>query len=98
MKKRGVTQAMPPATRSCECCVHVVFVCRRTEFARRGCGQHLSAKLLEENHELDGMYAEVEMAELAKGENTHRECLERIVFYEKLGFRHVEGFFTPFTV
>ena len=63
------------------------------ELRGKGVGSAFLQKLLEENRELDGMYAEVELAELAKDENAHRECLKRIAFYEKLGFRRIEGLF-----
>ena len=60
------------------------------EMRGSGVGSAFLNALIQERADLDGMYAEVEMAELAKSEEEKRICEKRIAFYENLGFRRVE--------
>ena len=61
------------------------------ELRGRGVGSEFLRTLLEEREDLDGMYAEVEMPELARDAEERRICEKRIAFYEALGFRKVTG-------
>ena len=75
-------------------------VCRRCmlfiyavepELRGKGVGSEFLRTLLEDRGDLDGMYAEVEMPELAKDAEERHTCEKRIAFYEALGFHKVEG-------
>ena len=57
----------------------------------QGVGSGFLRALIKERSEMDGMYAEVEMPELAKNEEERRICEKRIAFYENLGFCRVKG-------
>ncbi len=57
----------------------------------RGVGSAFLQALLNQRQDLDGMYAEVEMAELAQTPQEKQQCEKRIAFYEALGFRRIEG-------
>jgi GNAT superfamily N-acetyltransferase len=56
-----------------------------------GVGSEFLGALLEKYQACDGLYAEVEKAELAPDGAARSACLRRIAFYRRLGFAPVEG-------
>ena len=63
------------------------------EMRGRGVGSEFLRELLNKYAAQDGLYAEVEMVEHARSEKDRQIRLNRIAFYEKLGFRRVEGLY-----
>ena len=76
----------------CRKCMLFIYAVE-PEMRGSGVGSAFLNALIQERADLDGMYAEVEMAELAKSEEEKRICEKRIAFYENLGFRRVEGLY-----
>lgn len=77
---------------ACRKCMLFIYAVE-PEMRGSGVGSAFLNALIQERADLDGMYAEVEMAELAKSEEEKRICEKRIAFYENLGFRRVEGLY-----
>lgn len=63
------------------------------EMRGQGVGSEFLRELLANYAAQDGLYAEVEMVEHARSEKDKQTRLNRIAFYEKLGFRRVEGLY-----
>lgn len=76
-----------------DACARCMLFIYAVEPERRGqgVGSEFLRALIEERQDMDGMYAEVEMAELAKDAQERRVREKRIAFYEALGFKRVEG-------
>ena len=63
------------------------------EMRGQGVGSEFLRELLANYAAQDGLYAEVEMVGHARSEKDKQTRLNRIAFYEKLGFRRVEGLY-----
>lgn len=74
----------------CKKCLLFIYAVE-PDLRGKGVGSEFLRALMQERSDLDGMYAEVEMAELAGSEEERITCEKRIAFYEALGFRRVEG-------
>ena len=74
----------------CRSCMLFIYAVE-PELRGRGVGSDFLRALINERSDLDGMYAEVEMAELAQTAEERRIREKRIAFYEALGFRRVQG-------
>ena len=77
---------------ACAKCMLFIYAVE-PEMRGSGVGSAFLNALIQERADLDGMYAEVEMAELAQSEEEKRICEKRIAFYENLGFRRVAGLY-----
>lgn len=73
----------------CRSCMLFIYAVE-PELRGRGVGSDFLRALIAERSDLDGMYAEVEMPELAKSAEERRIREKRIAFYEALGFRRVQ--------
>ena len=75
---------------ACKRCMLFLYAVE-PELRGQGVGSDFLRALIEERKDLDGMYAEVEMPELADSVEERYIRKKRIAFYEALGFYRVTG-------
>ena len=75
---------------ACSSCMLFLYAVE-PELRGKGVGSEFLRALIAERRDMDGMYAEVEMAELAETIEERLTREKRIAFYEALGFRTVSN-------